>query len=149
MSLDPVQERFTRLALALPESGQAALAGGGAMLAHGFVERPTRDLDLFSPQPEDVVRLAEALAAAGGTAEVVRKEPTFVRMIATTRDGRAVATEIAQDARIRETVQLDVGQVLHPDELAADKMLALFGRAAARDLVDVSASYAATAARNF
>jgi hypothetical protein len=29
--------------------------------------------------------------------------------------------------------------VLHPDEVAADKTLALFGRAAARDLVDVAA----------
>lgn len=32
-----------------------------------------------------------------------------------------------------------VGAVLHPDELAADKTLALFGRASARDLVDVDA----------
>lgn len=108
MSLDPVQEQFTRLALALPDSGEVALAGGGAMLLHGFVDRPTRDLDLFSPQPEDVHRLADAFAAAvrgdGGTAEVVRREPTFVRVIATTPDGRAVAVEIPQDARIRESV---------------------------------------------
>jgi hypothetical protein len=33
--------------------------------------------------------------------------------------------------------------VLHPDEVAADKTLALFGRAAARDLVDVAALYVA------
>ena len=43
------------------------------------------------------------------------------------------------DARIREAVQLSFGRVLHPDEVAADKTLALFGRAAARDLVDVAA----------
>jgi Nucleotidyl transferase AbiEii toxin, Type IV TA system len=36
-------------------------------------------------------------------------------------------------------VQLSFGRVLHPDEVAADKTLALFGRAAARDLVDVAA----------
>jgi hypothetical protein len=47
--------------------------------------------------------------------------------------------EIAHDARIRESVQLSFGPVLHPDEGAADKTLALFGRAAARDLVDVAA----------
>ena len=29
--------------------------------------------------------------------------------------------------------------MLHPDEVAADKTLALFGRVAARDLVDVAA----------
>jgi hypothetical protein len=47
--------------------------------------------------------------------------------------------EAAHDARIREAVQLSFGRVLHPDEVAADKTLALFGRAAARDLVDVAA----------
>jgi len=36
-------------------------------------------------------------------------------------------------------VELAVGAVLHPDELAADKTLALFGRAEARDLVAVNA----------
>jgi len=50
-----------------------------------------------------------------------------------------VAVEIAHDARIRVTVHLDFGPVLHPDEVAADKTLALFGRAASRDLVDVDA----------
>lgn len=74
---------------------------------YGFVHRPTRDLDLFSPQPEDVHRLADALVPAvrhdGGTAEVVRNEPAFVRMIATARNGHAVAGEIGQDARILET----------------------------------------------
>jgi Nucleotidyl transferase AbiEii toxin, Type IV TA system len=49
------------------------------------------------------------------------------------------AVEVAHDARLREAVQLDIGRVLHPDEVAADKVLALFGRAAARDLVDVAA----------
>lgn len=41
--------------------------------------------------------------------------------------------------RIREAVQCEIGHILHPDEVAADKVLALFGRAAARDLVDVIA----------
>ena len=33
-------------------SGQGfALAGAGALIAHGLVDRPTQDLDLFSPLP--------------------------------------------------------------------------------------------------
>ena len=36
-------------------------------------------------------------------------------------------------------MQLSFGRVLHPEEVAADKTLALFGRAAARDRVDVAA----------
>ena len=62
----------------------------------------------------------------------------FARLALTMTDGRSVVVEVAHDARIREAVQLSFGRVLHPDEVAADKTLALFGRAAARDLVDVA-----------
>jgi Nucleotidyl transferase AbiEii toxin, Type IV TA system len=34
---------------------------------------------------------------------------------------------------------LDIGPVLHPDDLAADKVLALWGRARPRDFFDVAA----------
>jgi hypothetical protein len=57
----------------------------------------------------------------------------------TMADCRTIAVEVAHDARMRESVQLSFGPTLHPDEVAADKTLALFGRAAARDLVDVDA----------
>jgi hypothetical protein len=36
MPLDPLQDRITRTALALPEACTLALAGGGAMIAHGL-----------------------------------------------------------------------------------------------------------------
>lgn len=35
MALDPLQEQILRIAQALPEAHTLALAGGGAMLAHG------------------------------------------------------------------------------------------------------------------
>jgi hypothetical protein len=46
MPLDPVQDRIARTALALPEARTLALAGGGAMIAHGFVTR-----EQLSPAP--------------------------------------------------------------------------------------------------
>src|SRR6266542_4370786 len=46
--LDPLQERIARTALALPEARTLALPGGGAMIAHGFVTRETKDIDLFT-----------------------------------------------------------------------------------------------------
>lgn len=147
MSLDPLHEQLARVALALPEAGNAALAGGGAMLAHGLVDRPTRDLDLFTPDPGDVMRFADALVAAftavGAQVAPDRRDPGFVRIVVTLPGERAVAVEIAHDARIRDAVHLGFGPVLHPDEVAADKTLALFGRAAARDLVDVVRSVVA------
>jgi hypothetical protein len=54
MPLDPLQEEVARLALHLAEAGHVALAGGGAMLAHEFINRPTMDLDLFTSDPGEV-----------------------------------------------------------------------------------------------
>ena len=51
MTLDPLHEQIARIAFALPQAGQVALAGGGAMLAHDLVDRPTQDLDLFTRTP--------------------------------------------------------------------------------------------------
>jgi predicted nucleotidyltransferase component of viral defense system len=98
---------------------------------------------LFTPNAEEVDRLVEALTTAlrnvGAAVEADRRGPGFTRLAITMPDGAAVAVEVAHDARIRPSVQLAFGSVLHPDEVAADKTLALFGRAAARDLVDVEA----------
>ena len=138
--LDPLQERIARVALAMPGAESLALAGGGAMLAHRLVKRPTQDVDMFTP--EDVPALADALLAvleSDGLLVIVEAyTSTDVRLTVTESSGPC-KVELARDARIRPPVRLDVGAVLHQEEIAADKMLALFGRAAARDFVDVAA----------
>lgn len=54
-------------------------------------------------------------------------------------DGQPYGIDLAQDARIRVPVRFDIGSVIADEELAADKVLALFNRASARDLIDVHA----------
>jgi Nucleotidyl transferase AbiEii toxin, Type IV TA system len=119
-----------------------ALAGGGAMLAHGLVTRPTADVDLFSPDEMDVRRLQDQLVAAlaqdGLEVEIDLQTDSFVRLGVRDADAR-LEVEIALDSRLFPPVRLEVGPVLSTQELAADKTLALFGRAYARDLVDVHA----------
>lgn len=143
MAVDPLQEAVIRVALGLPESGHLALAGGGAMNAHGFVDRPTADIDLFTPVVTElspiVASLCAALTGRGYAVEISRNEATFARLEAVDPRGARVAVELAVDARMRKPVTLVLGATLDPEELAADKTLALFGRAAARDLVDVDA----------
>lgn len=143
MPLEPLAAEVAQTALALQPSGSIALAGGAAMLAHGFVDRPTVDIDLFTPDateiPQTIERLTSALRDRGFHVTLVRSHGTFAHLDVSDQGGRQVAVELAQDARMRPAVQLSIGAVLHPDELAADKVLALFGRAAARDLVDVDA----------
>lgn len=145
MSLDPLQAQIVRMAQALPEAHSLALAGGGAMLAHGFVERLTKDIDLFTDRDVQealaVVRaLRSALAACGlevrdGPAP---SEHRFVVRDPATESVCAVDV-FADGGRLQPLVVLDVGPVLHPDDLAADKVLALWSRALPRDFVDVAA----------
>jgi Nucleotidyl transferase AbiEii toxin, Type IV TA system len=116
VSLDPLHEKIARTAVALPEAKQVALAGGGAMLAHDLVDRPTQDVDLFAPDPDEVTRLSDALAVAlrteGAQVCVDRRGPGFTRLGVTVADGRSVVVEVAHDARIREAVQLSFDRVL-------------------------------------
>ncbi len=64
--LDPIQAGVALLLFSLPESTGFAIAGGVALLAHGTIDRPTRDIDAFAaaqpgPTPGDVTELATAL----------------------------------------------------------------------------------------
>jgi hypothetical protein len=65
MPLDPLQERIARTALALPEARTLALAGGAAMIAHGFVTRSTKDIDLFTEVDDhEAIQIAATLRRA-------------------------------------------------------------------------------------
>jgi hypothetical protein len=60
--LDPLQVRIARTALSLPQAHTLALAGGGAMIVHGFTDRRTRDVDLFTEvDADEATQVAAAL----------------------------------------------------------------------------------------
>lgn len=146
MALDRLQERIARIALALPEARTLALAGGGAMIVHGFVDRATKDIDLFTEvDSEEAVTVAAALRAAliaaGFEIQKAAKPPHENRFVVfEAASGHAVQVEIFPDGgRLQPRVVMDVGPVLHHDDIAADKTLALWGRAEPRDFVDVVA----------
>lgn len=142
MALTDLQREVLAVVRRLPQAHGFALAGGGAMLAHGLVDRPTQDLDLFTGDASRLGPLADALAealrAVGMDVVLTRNTKTF-RQLAVSAEGRHVQLDLAQDAQLSPHVTLAVGEVLSLDELAGDKTLALFGRAEARDLVDVAA----------
>jgi len=145
MPLDPLQDRIARTALALPEARTLALAGGGA-IAHGFVTRATKDVDLFTEVDNDeavhvVAALRQALAAQNLITRPGDRPPFDHRLVVVEPDtGRECTVEIFADGgRLHGAVRLEVGPVLHPDDLAADKTLALWSRARPRDFFDVAA----------
>lgn len=138
--LTGLQQRVARIVADLPEARGFVLAGGAALLVHGLTDRPTNDLDFFTTTPADVAALRSALEAALVQAalafRVERATEAFVRLSVT--DGtQHTLVDLAWDARLRPTVATALGPVLHQEELAADKVLALFGRAEPRDFLDV------------
>lgn len=146
MPLDPLQEQIARTALGLPEARTLALAGGGAMIAHGFVDRVTKDVDLFTEIDDQeavriVVALRSALEAQQLTTRDTERPPLDHRFVTVDPNTGAecIVEVFADGGRLRGLVALDIGPVLHPDDLAADKVLALWDRARPRDYFDVDA----------
>jgi len=140
--LSPLQEQVGRIVAALPEADGFALAGGAALVVTRVVDRATRDLDFFGPSADDVDRLVpaveSALVAAGLTVRRERNSHGFARLTVIAGDD-ATEVDMAADARIRPVDSGPLGPMLSVEELGADKLLALFDRAQARDFVDVAA----------
>jgi hypothetical protein len=77
------------------------------------------------------------------TVTVVSRGDTFARLPLDDRSrpgSEPEKLELSADWRAHAPVLLDVGPVLHPDDAVANKMCALFGRAEARDFLDVDAA---------
>lgn len=62
--LSSLQEHVATVLARLPEAEGFALAGGGALIARGAVDRSTRDLDFFADDADAVDHLLPALEAA-------------------------------------------------------------------------------------
>lgn len=111
-------------------------------------ERPSGDVDLFTdwqrradfPQVVDLV--IAALEHNGAGVVIDARTDTFARLLVSL--GRESSeepqkVELAADWRAHPPVILDVGPVLHADDAVANKMAALYGRALARDFLDINA----------
>ncbi len=129
---------------ALPTGTSFALAGGGALIARGLSHRTTEDLDLFTSEERDVklsaARVEAALAQHGLNVTVVRAGASFRRMLVEDPGTNEHSLlDLGWDARLEAASETDLGPTLTVRELVADKVLALFGRAEPRDLVDLYA----------
>lgn len=138
--LTPLQEQVARIVASLEEAKDFALAGGAALIARGDVRRETRDLDFFGLTADAVDRLVpavdRALQDAGLAVQHIQVNPGFARLIVESADDRT-ELDLAADARLFPAERGEPAPMLSAEELAVDKLLALFGRAEARDFVDL------------
>ena len=147
--MDPRHRRLAEIALRAAGSDYGlALAGGYAVRAHGMGDRPSGDVDLFTdwqrradfPAVTDLV--IKALTDNGFLVDVDARADTFARLLITPNDEpdtEPQKMELAADWRAHSPVTLNIGPVLHPDDAVGNKMAALYGRALARDFLDIDA----------
>jgi hypothetical protein len=155
MPIDELQREVATIALRTAARHGFALAGGNALIAHGIIDRPTDDVDLFSDQETAVAAAADAvegaLRAAGFEAERRDQagglEDIFYGMgeglaewIITAPGGQQTMLQMAYFDRTRGPVTMDVGPVLDLEDLAASKVCALASRVEPRDYVDTAAA---------
>lgn len=146
MAIDPFQADVARIALAAAKHG-FALAGGSALVAHGVVERPTEDVDLFTPEPGGPGAVAyvvrDALVQAGYEVDITRLPEAhrgeFARL-EVSRGAETMHIDLARDWRQWPPVQLDIGPVLHLDDAIGSKVNAMVARRAPRDFIDIAAA---------
>lgn len=142
--MDPRHTELARVGLAAVGRFGFALAGGYALAAHGLIDRPSEDVDLFTNrlEPAEFTRAVDAILAAydeaGHTVEVTKRAELFARLLVGTDD--PVRVELAYDWRGSGPAMLDIGPVLDRDDAVASKVLALWGRGQTRDYIDVHAA---------
>ena len=140
----PLTEYQANLARLLSENRafDSYLAGGAAILIEPNTARYSRDLDYFHDSEARVAEAFDAdrglLESCGYAIDVDLNQPGFVRAIVS-KDGLAARVDWARDSdwRFMPTVRDDrVGYLLHPVDLAVNKILALAGRDEPRDVLD-------------
>jgi hypothetical protein len=119
------------------------LTGGAALAGFHLRHRTTDDLDLFTLEPVAFERgrfvLADVAAAVGCELEVRQDAPGFKRLVLTRGDEGLVVDLVKDVSPQLHTDKLDRDNILldPADEILANKLTALVGRAEERDLVDV------------
>ncbi len=147
MGVDPFHADVAKVALSAAAAAGFALAGGNALVVHGLVDRPTQDVDLFSPAPGAagavLEPVREALETAGYRVEVMRgaqdSAGEYVQLTVS-RGDRTVSVELGRDWRQHRPVDVEIGPVLHVDDAVGSKVTAMVGRGLPRDFIDIAAA---------
>jgi nucleotidyltransferase AbiEii toxin of type IV toxin-antitoxin system len=150
VSVDAFYRDVARIALAVADKHGFVLGGGVAWLVNGLVQRPTEDVDLFTDTAGGVAAAAGEVSAALTAAgyRVVREEgddlfegmADDIQEFLVAAPDRALRLTLCRLDRHRAPVVMDLGPVMHLDDLVATKVAALVNRREVRDYIDVGAA---------
>jgi len=140
--LGALQQRF--LQTFFSREKRFFLTGGAALAGFYLGHRETRDLDLFTlmdAMEEGARSVAAAADIMGAKLESIQTSPDFRRFILTL-EPEAIVVDLIRE-RVPQIVAhkplIGIIAVDPPEEILANKLCALLGRAEIRDLVDVRA----------
>jgi hypothetical protein len=148
MALSAIQRDVCQLLAARRRArGNSYVAGGVALSVALETQRQSRDLDIFHDTTEAVSASFDAdrdlLLGRSYRLTVLRQQPGYIEA-EVERDAHRLVVEWARDSAFRffPLVEHDeLGLMLHPFDLATNKVLALVGRLEPRDWVDVIACH--------
>ncbi|WP_144119992.1 nucleotidyl transferase AbiEii/AbiGii toxin family protein [Catellatospora sichuanensis] len=150
MTVEELQVEVARIALGVAQAHGFALGGGHALNLYGIVHRATEDVDLFTDVDGGVraagALVARALRASGldvttcgdDLGEVFGGLDDELVEFQITRGDAVMRLTLARFDRNRGTVVMDIGPVLHVEDVLGGKVAALATRAEPRDYIDVA-----------
>ncbi len=143
MKLTALQKKTLRIFSMVDKHDNFYFTGHTALAVCYLRHRDSDDLDFFTADPASLDPTArdfeKTLRSAGLNVQVERRQATFVRLLIE----QELKMDMALDApfRLKPPVQSNIEGIKVPvdglEDIAANKMLALFGRAEPRDFVDV------------
>ena len=155
MPLNDLHRRVATIALRAANRYGFALGGGNALIAHGLIDRPTQDVDLFTNEEAGVEAAADSVQAALKQAgfEAEREDQAaglsdifegmgegLAEWTVTAPDGQQMMLQMAYFDRTAQPVTMDVGPVLSLEDVVGGKVCALASRAEPRDYIDTAAA---------
>ncbi len=154
VGVDPFYREVARTALTVARAHGFVLGGGVAWVISGLVQRPTEDIDLFSDTDGAAADAADevrgALQAAGfhveDEADASELGELFYGFDLDQREFRVsdgehtVRLSLCRLDRHHRPIVMDLGPVMHIDDLVATKVAALVNRREVRDYIDVAAA---------
>ena len=140
--LTPFHLKVLRVFASLEESRAFYFTGAMALSAYHLHHRLSEDIDIFCPEENLIPIVARKLTSAfereGIQVQVVRSFGSFWEAVLSEGDD-AIRFQLAYDTpfHLAEFTEHGGVRVHSLDDLAAGKLLALFGRAEERDFIDV------------